>query len=100
MSWRKLFQRIRPQAPARHAPARPPVPIARPAAYQPVPASLSDTLDAEVTALWIGFQKHHQPAAWPAFIAHLAAENAQLSQQIKELRIRLAGYYVHRTFVP
>ncbi len=100
MSWRDLFRRIRPQTPVRKTPLREPIPIARPAAYQPVPTASSDELDADVTALWLAFQRREQPASWSAFIAHLTTENAHLQEQIGNLRTRLANTSPHRTFVP
>jgi hypothetical protein len=96
--WRALLGGGQPPPNAALPPLR--LTLNRTLTLQPLPITLGDHLDRRVATEWHQFQQRSGSGTWPAFLAHLAAANAQLAQDIAKLTASINDYAPERFYRP
>lgn len=86
-----VFRRKPPAPPVSPAPgltlALTPAP-----SFQPLPVLPANSLDAEVSRLWLQHQQSKDHTTWEGFVDALRAHNADLQSQIAAVEQRLAEF--------
>lgn len=99
MPWRNRFRK--PPPPASPAPIpRAPVPVVRPIAYQAIPATPGNDLDASVVKHWLGYHRKVHDPSWSSFVADLQKEIADLEERVARAERILANYRAMEDFRP
>jgi hypothetical protein len=80
--------------------ARAPIALARGPAYEPLPTTPGDSVDAQVVRLWIAHQRHSRDTSWHGFLTALVASNKDLAEQLRRAQAELADYRSRELFKP